>query len=69
MTIQESDIVRYDFDRQTEIRAQISQWLRSGHKAKYLMLSERGTVLLDREAIETDHLNDCLLYTSPSPRD
>lgn len=54
MTIKEAEIARFGPDKQAEIRSTIAQMVRLGYKAKYLELSERGSVLLDREAIETD---------------
>jgi hypothetical protein len=54
MTIKEAEIARFGPDKQAEIRSTITQMVRLGYKAKYLELSERVSVLLDYDAIETD---------------
>ncbi len=60
MPIEEAEIARFEPDKQAEIRSTITKMVRLGYKAKYLMLSERGTVLLDREAVETDAMMKAL---------
>jgi hypothetical protein len=58
MTIEDAEIARFGPDKQAEIRSTITQMVRLGYKAKHLMLSERGSVLLDHEAVETDVFKD-----------
>jgi hypothetical protein len=58
MPIEEAEIARFGPDKQAEIRSTIAQMVRLGYKAKHLMLSDRGTVLLDHEVVETDVFKD-----------
>jgi hypothetical protein len=58
--IDEAEIVRFEPGKQTEIRATIAEMVKLGYKARHLMLSERGSVLLDREAIEDEALKKAL---------
>jgi hypothetical protein len=58
--IDEAEIVRFKPGKQTEIRATIAEMVKLGYKARHLMLSDRGSVLLDHEAIEDEALMKAL---------
>lgn len=60
--ISNEEIVRFEPQKQAEISATIARMVENDYKARHLMLSDRGSVLLDREAIdieaETNALRD-----------
>jgi hypothetical protein len=52
--IEESEINKFPADKQAQIRKTIADMVSRGYKDRFLMLSERGTVLLDYEAIDIE---------------
>jgi len=54
--IEEKQIGEFPELMQADIRKQIAELLRAGHKAEHLSLSKSGMVSLDREAIEAESI-------------
>ena len=54
--IEEKQIAQFPELMQADIRKQIAELLRAGHKAEHLSLSKSGMVSLDREAIEAESI-------------
>jgi hypothetical protein len=63
--IEDSDINKFSAALQSEIRKSIDELVTLGHKARHLVLTDDGTVILNREAVTLEREIEALNRLTP----